>query len=358
MKRYKSNNLIRMIGILTFYIVTFLYTIIFNNSTGWLLFFFLTFLLLLDLATLLPSLKKIQIQSTERSIYRVDQSSSIQIEVFRYRPTLWPIPTLMIFFSPNSSTNTHYLALYSGQKQELIFEWSPSQRGIFQELAVDFVSTDLFRLFSKRIRTTAKGPFVVMPALQLHLAEQVYQQLLNLSSDLASPFGNQTFSIRNFRSYQIGDSFHLVDWKQSGKRNELIVKEYEHESETDTHFVFYGFAHEKFEEVLSIYYSFIQLVENKLSFQQTIIADFPSDTPREMILASATPLSEVDDLPVWTNKNIVIFAPHKTEHLMEQLYALTRNNNVFLISFEGEALSLYWKDHVQVINKGGHILEK
>ncbi|MFD1901859.1 DUF58 domain-containing protein [Enterococcus termitis] len=42
--------------------------------------------------------------------------------------------------------------------------------------------------------------------------------------------------IRNFRPYQKGDALHSIDWKQTGKRNELIVKEYEHESESDTHF--------------------------------------------------------------------------------------------------------------------------
>lgn len=358
MKQYKLNNLIRATGVFVFYMLIFLYTIIFNNSTGWLLFFFLTFLLLFDILTLLPALKNIQIQTLEHSIYRVGQTSNIKVEVFRYRPTVWPISTLIVFFGATPLASKHYLALYSGQKKELSFEWAPSKRGIFQGLSFVLVSTDLFRLFSKQFRVTATGPFVVMPTLQLGVAEQLYQQLMNISSELATPFGNQTFSIRNFRSYQIGDSFNLVDWKQSGKRNELIVKEYEHESETETHILFYGFAHEKFEAILSVYYSFIHLVENKLAFQQTIVADIPHTTPNELTLAAAAPLTEMRDLPTFANKNIVLFAPHKTDQLIEQLEDLTRNNNVFLITFEDTALSLHWKDQVMLIDEGGHNLEK
>ncbi|EOL44611.1 DUF58 domain-containing protein [Enterococcus caccae] len=358
MKRYRINNLIRAIGILTFYSVVFLYTIIFNNSTGWLLFFFLTFLLALDVLTLLPSLKKIQVRSIERPIYRMEQTSNVQVEVFCSRSTLWPIPCLMVFSSANNLVGMHYLALYSGQKKELNFEWKPPKRGIFQELSFEFVSTDLFRLFSKQFRTTVTGPFVIMPTLQLSLAEQLYQQLLTLSADFATPFGNQTFSIRNFRRYQLGDSFNLVDWKQSGKRNELIVKEYEHESEADTHFVFYGLAHEKFELLLSIYYSFVYLTKNKLSFHQTILAEVPHATPKELTMAAATPLLGICELPAFTNKKVVIFAPHTSDQLVQQLHDLTRNNEVFFITFEGEALSLQWHDHVKRIKEGGHILEK
>ena len=357
MKRYLINNLIRAIGIALFYTAVFLYAIIFNNPTGWLLFFFLLFLLLLDIFTLLPSLKKIKVQSIEKTIYRVDQSSNIQVELFRYRPTLLPIPTLMIFLSENSATNNHYLGLYSGQRKDLTFEWRPSQRGIFQELSFVLVSTDLFRLFSKQYVVKATGPFVVMPTLQIDVAEQLYHQLVSSMVNFTTPFGNQTFSIRSFRNYQVGDPFNLVDWKLSGKRNELIVKEYEHEAETETYFVFYGLAHEKFEELVSIYYSFIHFVEHKLSFQQTILADIPDAALKEFTMATVAPLSQECALPSYSNKKLVIFTPCKTPQLAEQLNHLEKTNELCLITFEEGALAFLWKDQISSLHKGGPIFE-
>ncbi|OJG87244.1 hypothetical protein RV15_GL002008 [Enterococcus silesiacus] len=352
------NNFIRTLGISIFYVAVFLYTIIFNTSTGWLFFFFLTFLLLSDFLTMIPSLSKIQIQLTESTIYEANRPNNIKMEIFRYRPTLLKIPLLMINLKNNSFTKKEYLSLYSGQKREVTFEWNPVQRGIFQRLSFVLSSTDLFHLFSKQSELAVTGPFVIMPTLQLDLAELIYQQLLKSMPNFTSSFGNQTFSVRNFRQYQAGDSLNSVDWKQSGKRNELIIKEYEHEMESETHFVFYGLSHENFEELLSIYYSFIRLVETKLAFQQTILAEIPDAIPKEYALAAVTPLSKECYVPAFSNKKLVIFTPNKTDQLSEQLNDLKQKNEIFLITFIDGTLCLQWNDQVSAIHIGGPILGK
>lgn len=358
MKRYMVNNLIRALSIFIFFFAIFLYTITFNNPTGWVLFFFLTMLFVWDAFILILPLKKIQVQLLESSRYEVNRPNKMKLEIFRHRPTLLKIPLLTVVFKKHRSTKKIYLSRYSGQRQELTFEWRPTQRGVFQQLSFVLISSDLFQIFSKQSNSTVTGPFVVLPALQLDLAEQIYKHLLQAKPNFDSSFGNPTFSIRNFRTYQIGDSFNSVDWKQSGKRNELIVKEYEYEAETDLHFLFYGLSHEKFEELLSIYYSFISLVENKLSFQQTILTDLPHSIQKEHIFSAMTPLLEECLLPNFTNKKLVIFTTTKTNQLSEQLTALKRKNEVFLIAFEGEDLCLHWKDQVSSLPKGGLTLEK
>ncbi|MBO0440750.1 DUF58 domain-containing protein [Candidatus Enterococcus ikei] len=357
MKQNMITIFIRTIGIFCFYIAVFLYAIIFNNSTGWLLLFFLTFLLLCDLFTLFLSLKKIQVQSTESKFYAVNQPNQIKVVLFRYRPTLLRLPILTLWIKDTTQAKKQFLTLYSGRKKELTLDWQPTQRGVFQQLPLVFICSDLFGLFSKRSILNLAGPFVVMPILQLDLAERLYQQLLVAQPTFSKDFGCPSFSIRNFRDYQIGDSFHSIDWKQSGKRNELIVKEYEQETETGTHFLFYGLSHENFEQLLSVYYSFIQVVENKLSFQQTIMADFPNSTPKDHVLAAIDPLLEEMSLPTVSNKKLVVFSPTKTNWLDEQLYVLNRNNDLYLVTFEGADLCLYWKDQVFFIDKGGQPFE-
>lgn len=358
MKRYMITNLIRTLGISIFYVAVFMYTIIFNTSTGWLFFFFLTFLLLFDFLTMIPSLRKIQIRLIESIIYEANRPNNIKLEMFRYRPTLLRLPMLMINLKNNSFVKKQYVTLYSGQKKELTFEWTPTQRGIFHQLSFVLTGSDLFRLFSKQSELALSGPIVIMPTLQLDLAEQIYQQLLKSMPNFIFPLGNQTFSIRNFRKYQVGDSLNSVDWKQSGKRNELIIKEYEHEAEAETHFVFYGLSHKNFEELLSIYYSFIRLVETKRTLRQTILAEIPDSTPKEYTLATASPLAKECRLPAFSNKKLVVFAPSKTTQLSEQLNDLKKRNDIYLITFLDGALCLQREDQVSAIHKGGPILEK
>lgn len=358
MKRYMITNLIRTLGISIFYVAIFLYTIIFNTSTGWLFFFFLTFLLLLDFLTMIPSLRKIQMRLSENTIYEVNRPNDIKMELFRHRPTLLKIPILMVGLKNNAVGKTQYLSLYSGQKKELTFEWSPVQRGIFHQIYFVLTSSDLFRIFSKQSELTLTGPFVIMPALQLDLAEQIYQHLLKSMPYFTSSLGNRTFSIRNFRKYQLGDSLNSVDWKQSGKRNELIIKEYEHEAQAEIHFIFYGVSHENFEELLSIYYSFTRLVETTLTFQQTILAEISDSTPKEYTLATVAPLTKECRLPALSNKKLVVFAPNKTSQLSEQLNDLKKKNDLFLITFIDGTLCLQRDDQVSSIHEGGPILEQ
>ena len=353
MKRYRLNNLIRTLSISIFYIIVFLYTIIFNTATGWLFFFFLTFLLLWNFLTMIPSLKKIQIQLSESTIYEANRPNNIKLEIFRYRPTLLRIPILTISLKNNLFAEKQYLSLYSGQKNELTIIWNPVQRGVFRQLSFVLSSSDLFRLFSKQSELVLTGPFVIMPTLQLDVAKQIYQQLLKSMPYFISPLGNRTFSIRNFRKYQVGDSLNSVDWKQSGKRNELIIKEYEHETQAETHFVFYGSSHENFEELLSIYYSFIYLAETKSAFQQTVLAEIPDSTPNDYTLAVATPLIKECPIPFFSHKKLVIFAPIQTNYLSEQLNGLKKKNDIVLITFIDGRLCLQRDDQVSVIHEGG-----
>ncbi|MFD2308074.1 DUF58 domain-containing protein [Enterococcus termitis] len=358
MKRKKIQSLTKIGASMLFFIGVFLYAVVFNNSTGWLLFFFLSFLFLFDLLTLIPSTKKIELRLTESAVYTAFEQSRIVCELFRYRPTLLPIPRLLIVPIGNSSLEQQSFYLYTGQKKEVSFQWTPAQRGFFQELPFVFISSDWLDLFTKQTTINLRGPFIVQPVIQQEISEKLYEQLLIFQPNLALAFGTQTFLIRNFRPYQKGDALHSIDWKQTGKRNELIVKEYEHESESDTHFLFYGIAHEQFEEILSIYYSFTQLAKNKPNFEQVILANIPDDASQEYLLATIEPLLEEPIIPTFSNQKLVLFSPALTPNLKEQLHLLQKNNELFLITFENNELCLFWKDQVINFAKRGDSIEK
>ncbi len=358
MKHNRFTKFTKIISILLFSFAIFLYVVTFNNSTGWWLFFFLIFLLLFDLLTLLPSLKKIELRLTGTTVFTMSEQNTITGELFRYRTVLVPLFFLELFPVLKARIERQRFYLYSGQKKELSFRWTPMQRGIDQQLSFILISSDWLGLFTKQITIDVAGPLIVQPLFQKEAAEQLSEQLLMIQPNFAVTFGTQTFMIRNFRPYQTGDPLHSIDWKQTGKRNELIIKEYEHELDVDTYFLFYGIAHQQFEEILSLYYSLIQLLNNKQAFEQVILANIPAEAPQAYLMSSIEPLSEEPDLPAFKNKKLVVFSPTSTTRLDQQLKNWDRTNETFLVTFEGDNLHLIWQDQIIPINKGGDFIAK
>lgn len=349
MKYTRLKNSLKLFVILLFYLCVFLYSVIFNNSAGWSLFFFLTFLLFYLFLSILSSLKKVQLSWTQNTIYTVGLPDEIELKMCSSQSVFFKIPLLTLFFVHEKQE----FVLYAGKSTSVHFKWTPTKRGVFQQLPLMLTSTDPLRILTKQAKQTIVGPFVVMPILQFSLAEEIYQQLIVLNPVFASPFGFKHFSVHSLRKYQVGDSLKLIDWKQSGKKNELIVKEYDYETETDPHFIFYGLAHDKFEASLSIYYSFTQLAETKFTFQQTILGTVPDETPQEQLIAAVMPLENEASLPKLSKKKVVIFSPTESIHLNEQLNYLRKHNDIFLVTFKEDSLYLDWKGISFPLDAGG-----
>ncbi|WP_170924887.1 DUF58 domain-containing protein [Candidatus Enterococcus clewellii] len=346
MNRQLLKNSLRMLFVLFFYLVLFLYTVIFNNASGWTLFFFLTFLLVGNLISLLPSHKKIQLVLLESSTYQAGHPSQLTVEMFTYRPLLLPLFALTLRLHSTSKTNPAFFWAYTGNRKILSFHWTPETRGLFSELPVFFHSTDFLQLLSKGSIQALAGPFSVLPKLEKERANAVIQKIVTVQPNFYASFGNRTFTIRDFRSHQTGDPLRLIDWKQSSKRNELIVKEYEQEQEQEACLIFYGQKHARFEELLSVYYSMMHLLDGKISYTTKLLADYPVETLNENLFAVLQPFSEEPYMPTYSNKKLLIFAPEPTERLQNHLKALGRTNEVFLITFDADQLCLQWKEQV------------
>ena len=345
MSIYRIIGAIRIILLFFFYSLLLLYAVTFNNSTGWMLSFFLTFLLIIDLISLIPSLKMIKVAPLEQTIYTVNQMSKLSLLLFRYKSALIPMTDLQIALKGLNRQQAHFL-LYTGKQESLAFEWRPKKRGIFKELSLIIRCSDFLRIFRKQIIRQLPGPFIVMPELRQQEADRIAQAIFTLHPSFKSLVGDPTFVIRNFRTHQFGDALRMIDWKQSSKRNELIVKEYEHEIEQETFLIFYGQHHEHFERLLSLYYSFHNAVGKQRHFIPRVMADYPSDTDPEMLFAAATAFTDNRPLPDLINKKLILFAPAETADLQEQLQGLKQANELFLITFHQDELILKWKDQI------------
>lgn len=346
MKNLLLKNTLRAIPVLLFYLALFLYAAVFNNASGWVLFFFLTFLFFANLISLIPSHKNIRLEMLESSSYQVGSHSQLVFELFNYRPLLMPLFAMTVKLQSSPNSEAPFFPAYWGKKYILSFDWTPKTRGVFTELPVILSSTDFLKLFAKQSLQPLKGTFPVLPQLQKLTAERLIQAILALQPDFYASFGNHTFNVRNFREHHMGDPLRMIDWKQSSKRNELIVKEYEQEQEQAPLLILYGQQHENFEELLSIYYTTCQLLKNRLPFESVLLADYPTDLPDQQLFAVLQPEAEAPILPSYANKTLILFAPERTDTLLAQVDALERTNELFLVTIEADRPCLYREGQV------------
>ncbi|MHC5228910.1 DUF58 domain-containing protein [Enterococcus sp. LJL99] len=352
MKRLLNKHLTRLLVFLFFYLFVFFYTVSFNKEAGWVLFFFLTFLLLIDVLSFLPSTKKIHVETLEQSRMVVNKKNRLKLTFFRYRPTLVPIPLVSIYLA-STKEQCASLPLYTGKKKMIEIDFTPSQRGIFETLSLTMKSFDLLDFFSKTSFYQVKGPFMVLPEYKHELALELKKQLVLSSTSFRNTLGQPTTMIRTFRTYQPGDALKVIDWKQSSKKGELIVKEYEHETENTFRLVFYGVVHEQFETILAIYYSFSHVLSTQTKFKETILADKQEQQDRDSLFASMRPI-EPRLLPTFpTGEKLLIFAPELTEPLTTQLLELANRNEVSVIAFKEKQLFLFSQDQVLLIGEEG-----
>lgn len=332
MKKKKLERLLRLLLFSAAYFLLLAYCVIFNNNAGWSLWFLLTLLLLLDAAFLLPSLKKVQIILEESIQAETHTAITLPLQVFKYRPTLLPLVDFTLQFDDRFK-ESHHSAFYRGNLIRLQLPWTPKERGIYEELPVQLYSHDLFGFFEKRYAAVAKQSILILPKL----APEAVTLLPFFKQQVRSQtHGEPNFSIRQFRQYQLGDSLKNIDWKLSGKQQELIYREREHEEEQDIVLLFWGEDHPAFEETLTLFYSIHHFSQNQRLFQPLLIGDgltSPYQTDAAAY-AQILPFEKVPEgVPLLTGSHLVFITPVFTPQLEDYLSQLEAKNSCQVFTY-------------------------
>jgi hypothetical protein len=316
------------------FVVTYLlllgYCFIFNNEAGWSLYFFLTLLFVVDLIFILPSLRKIQVTLDESVQTPKLKTTSLPLQMFNYRPTILPIPKLTLTFDEQK----HHFSLYRGEPKRLDVNWTPTSRGIYSELPLVLESQELWGLFAKRRTLSLQQNLLVLPENKpevVALIGLLKQQLQK------NPYGESNFILRNYRTYQPGDSLKNIDWKLSSKQQELIYREHETEQQQELALLFWGESHIYFEETLDIFFSLQNLLLKQMTFQRLLIGE-NIDSPYQInatAFASIQPFADAPkQLPKLTNRQIIVITPDYSQALESYVAKLMRNNRVQVYTYQ------------------------
>lgn len=299
------------------------YAVIFNNTSGWLLLSFYLGFLLLNLAALLFPLKRLTFQTNSPIRTAVGRPFSLALTVSS-RKAYW-VPGLSLQL-PEYSVEKVFLAWYRGRLSETAFELTAGKRGIFQGTVVEAEAGDWFGFFTKRRRFPIEPEIIVLPETDADAANWALEisKLHRLDG-----FGERTAHIRNFRDYRRGDPLKLVDWKQSARQRDLIIREYEEHRETPTILLFWGRDSEDFELCLSRYWTLQNQLKGQAELQQFLVTQTGTAVLRdERQFALALGFAELPPVPEFKNKQLLIFTTTVDPILTAQVALWQKNNQV------------------------------
>lgn len=331
MHRHLASRLIRLFVFVLAYLVLLAYCFIFNNDAGWSLWFLLTLILLFDLLSLIPSLKKVHVASEESLHSEEGTTITLPIEIFCYRPLFFPFVELSLSF--DSGFPQQILSFYRGAAIRTQVQWLPPKRGIYESFSATLRSRDLFGLLEKKRRLTIQQSLLVLPAYRTEATA-----LLPLITEQAQryTYGEPTFSIKQFRAYRPGDSLKQIDWKLSGKQQELVYREHENQQTQPLALVFWGETDEAFEPTLALFYSLQQLIQ-KHHAVQTLLFGAAIDSPYHTDAAAYAQITPFDQLPagipLLTGRHVLVIAPAMTDQVQAYMAQLQQHNSCQLLSY-------------------------
>ena len=308
------------------YLLISLYTFISNNSTGWSLWMFASTLLILVILSLTSPLTMLQV--TQQAPIETEVNDTLKIPLEVSKKTNFPLLFLELAFKENTPKINDIFYFYYGQKKLVTAEWKPEQRGYHSSINLMVFANDIFGIFTKKKKIEATTNLFVLPKRQELRMLAHFQRKIQRTS-----FGDNDFSIKNYRSYELGDDIKKIDWKLSSRQQEIILKEYHYHQEVDWVFVFYGQQDRYFEETLAFFFNLqeqLELSEN----QVVLLGENTSDLELNKRIARIEPLKSTQKIPVFRNHKILLFTPLLTKELTQQLQDLPQKQAIEIVTYQ------------------------
>lgn len=331
MDTHLAKRLIRLLVLTIAYLLLLTYCFIFNNDAGWSLWFLLTLILLFDLLSLFPSLKKVQVTIEESLQVEQGATISLPIEIFSYRPLFFPFIALYLSFDDGFHQQT--LSFYRGASIRTQAQWVPPTRGVYDTFTATLRSHDLFGFIYKKRSIAIAQSVLVLPAYR---AEATALLPLITEQTQRYTYGEPTFTIKQFRAYRPGDSLKQIDWKLSSKQQVLVYREHENLQTQALVLIFWGEADTAFEATLALFYSLHQLMQKQHTVQILLFGSGLSSPYQTDALAYAqiTPFDKLPTgIPPLSGRHVLLVAPAATDQVYGYMEQLQHHNSCQLLTY-------------------------
>jgi len=326
----------RYLLVLLSYIFLVLFAVIFNSTSGWFMFYFVTTVFFFSLLAIFPRFKKLQLKNENATFYNRGIYNNLEMTLLKP----WSLPRLGVRVEviPNSYKDYfghNPVRFISTDKIETRnFDWIPIKRGSYNDLSFTVITSDFFQIFSHKTTLKLDATLYVLPKEDTGYAEKLFSiitEINRLKTNQRAP------EVKKYRTYQDGDSWRFIDWNLTARNRELIVKEFEIERDTMFHLIFLGEAGPNFEEMLSCYYSFQKKLRLQIDIEQTLIGQEGcfSYQNSEEIFAWLNPFQKfpqsLKGMESIKEKIVLVFLTTEQEQIPGPIKKLEKRNVVYYI---------------------------
>lgn len=306
----------------------FVYTLTFSTPVSWVVFYFFTVILLASLLSTFILWGKAQFEVSKNQ--QQELTSRLNLKTKGFLPILIPYLTIVVSVK-GTSFSTEVPSLFKHQVAAS-FSAIHLPRGNHKKLLLRTFGKDVLGFFThhakKQIPIDLEIYPDVIPSTFLYGTVKKLEAKLELKRFSAPDAAN----FRQLREHQQQDALKDIDWKTSFKKQKLMVKDYDEETNTPLTLIFLGYQLPQFEELLSLTYSLYLELSRFQNVQLFIVGEYDG----QLLLQQGSkncltiqPTTRLDSLlSVWDNQisqngKKIIVAPEKVVSSIENPHANT-----------------------------------
>lgn len=333
---------------LLFYLFILAYAFLFNNTTGWFLFWLATFFYLGLSLRLLASLRRIHVSCPE--VFTIHSGEHTKLPMtFTGRGLQQFYPALMITLHHPTRQIQRDISFW--HRGKLGIHFAPFPRGTYQDFSLTLASCDLLGIALKEQTRPFPLQLTVLPYDLAPQAKALFQFLYLKKPQPFLGDAQKSYDLKNFRRYEYRDGLRQIDWKVSARLGEVVVRELENEPLQEMALVFYGADVLHIEENFGLFYSFTNLLEE----QRRLLGSLKDTTVTYHLLGKENyQVSRVSN-ELWTqftpSDQLIVPAIKKTTLLLfvpdvtlitenPQLQKLVKDNDSYLLTLKKPGIEI------------------
>ncbi len=247
------------------FIFLFILSVIFKYNFGGFVpsFFFNTLLTLLFVSigyTIYVYIRIKFIQDIEKRIIVKGESLKLIVKLSNEDFLIFPYVFVSFFGSHshfNADSYSQSLAITPFSKKEFVFDMVCKYRGQYEIGISDIYIEDFLGLIRLKYKIPETKKILVYPNIIYLSKFDVFANSCSDSQNFSSGIVEDVNNIKDLRNYTYGDSLRKIHWKQTAKKNQLMIKNYQSTTDVNVN-ILLDLRHNKYSEDINI------IIEDKL----------------------------------------------------------------------------------------------
>lgn len=348
--RYKLLSYTHNIATIFIFLLFLLFGWIFNNVTGWGIFYSLLIFLIIEAIQLLAPLHSLKSSTHDQFAY-AGEEESITLGFKSKHHLFVPKFTVQIFQNRILFGEGVVYSHDFKEPKQVQLRLYGIPRGYYPKNTLLFLANDYFLMWEKMIISRQKMNIYVLPQRLPKQGKILARSVEKIIHRPTKDAELSSFEFKNYRDYENADSLKSIDWNKTAKTGNLTVRVNYPEQDPRNVLVFWGEENALFELAISIFNSMYDQLDST-KFDAIYLIGQNSFVGREIDkkwLSFIRPFSEPDYsfiVPI-KDKNVYLFSAGNCPSLKKTISILNQHNKIIRINLKSQSLVTITSQHHQ-----------